>query len=646
MKIAIIDTLGLTYNGDTLKYKGLGGSESAVILLSKELVKLNYNVTVYNNCDKEGVYEGVLYTNNITAEEYDIVISSRSVLPFFSNNPFVHICAKAKKRVLWMHDTFCKGDEFLEDMLVRNYIDEVFTLSDFHSNYFSNASHGTRRMFETLKHKFWQTRNGATSYRTADIKLKDKNHFVYNASATKGLVPLVTKVWPKIKQKIPSAHLTCIGGYYNMKDGSLDEQGKTVSNLSKDSSIAALDVTFTGIIKQKEIADILADASFMLYPAAFPETFGISSLESLLYNTPIITNSFGALEETAIDLACYKIPYPISPNSLFNTVDEDEQTSKLADIAISAYNDTYLWQQKANYCDVVKNIVSWETIALQWDQHFHTMLEKPFPVEKYRQVSIINDTVSRVFNRRFNNIEDRRIYRSYGKQRRIVVISPFYNAQDYLTNHIQSVNQQDYDNYIHILINDASTDNSLEVLSSLATDKTVVYNNTSRQGAIKNQIKAFSDYIQPDDIVMLLDGDDWLVPNNSIFHFYNNLYKNIDFTYGSMWSLADNIPLVAQDYPENTIDYHKHKFNWLVPYTHLRTFSGAIALDLDDAAFKVDGEWMLAGADNPLFYETISRAKNPKAVKEIVAVYNDKNPINDYKVRPQEQMRNAVIRYT
>ena len=72
-----------------------------------------------------------------------------------------------------------------------------------------------------------------------------------------------------------------------------------------------MDVEFTGIIPQKDIAQRLAKAGFMLFPNAFPETFGISSLESLLYNTPIITNRFGALEETAIDLACYKMDYAI-----------------------------------------------------------------------------------------------------------------------------------------------------------------------------------------------------------------------------------------------------------------------------------------------------------------------------------------------
>jgi hypothetical protein len=53
MKIAIIDTLGLTYDGSTLEKRGLGGSESAVILMSKELVKIGFDVTVFNDCTSD-----------------------------------------------------------------------------------------------------------------------------------------------------------------------------------------------------------------------------------------------------------------------------------------------------------------------------------------------------------------------------------------------------------------------------------------------------------------------------------------------------------------------------------------------------------------------------------------------------------------
>jgi len=662
MKIAIVDTLGLCYDGTTLSKQGLGGSESAVILISKELVKLGFEVDVYNNCNdsksSSGIYDGVRYIDHKefsgTYPTYDVFISSRSVFPFYNGHPYVQMAMNSRHRVLWMHDTFCQGDEHIETMVTSGIINEIFTLSDWHTSYVTTCTHGPKRMFEVLKKYIWQTRNGAVKrIDEVDLSKKDRNHFVYNASATKGLLPLLKNIWPEVKRHIPEAKLTCIGGFYRFREGAEpDEQEKTVRDLMSNQDILNMGVTFTGVISQDEIAKILANANFMLYPADFPETFGISSLESLLYKTPIITSNFGALEETAIDMACYKVDYPAVPNNVYPHIDANSQTVRFVEAVLNAYNNPYLHQQKQNYCDVVLDVAGWDTVALQWKQHLYKKMGVSLPVYEYEEVSRINAKVARVFGRRFMNQEQTTEYRSTGPQQRIVVVSPFWNAANYIEKHILSVAQQSYDNYTHVLIDDASDDDSyniaIKTVSNLPIsiqDKFKVLKNKKNVGAIANQLKAFGLYVEKDDIVMMLDGDDWLVNNNTIFHYYNDLYSDgYDFTYGSMWSLADNIPLIAQNYPNDVIlkkSYRDHKFNWGIPYTHLRTFRGSLLSDIDQEVFMVDGEWMKAGADNPLFYELIERASHPYAVKEIMVNYNDKNPLNDYKIRSDEQTANA-----
>lgn len=665
MKIAIVDTLGLTYDGTTLEKRGLGGSESAVILLSKQLAALGFTVDVYCSCiDSEatpGTYDGVTYIDHSQPEshgaDYDVFISSRSVAPFMSGNLYVNMALSSAHRVMWMHDTFCQGDEHLEAMLNSNYIHEVFTLSDFHYTYVTTNAHGAqRRMQETVKHKFWQTRNGAVDWLgEVDVSKKDRNHFVYNASASKGLLPLLKNIWPELKKQIPSARLTCIGGYYRFRDNAQpDAQEQTVRELMQDQQLAQLGVEFTGVIPQKQIAEILATAGFMLYPPAFPETFGISTLESMLYRTPVITGRFGALEETAVDDACYKINYPAVPNSLYPNIDEANQTRLFVKTAVDAYNNTYLHQQKQYACDRVKSVAGWDTIALQWKQHFYQVSGKTLSRDEYRRVSRINRDVARIFGRRVDTPEQRNQYHSYGAEHSILIISPFWNSADYIEKCIHSVAQQDYDNYHHVLVNDASSDSSYDIalatIQQLPKDiqqKFELISNTENKGAIYNQIQLLDRHAAEYDVVMLLDGDDWLVNNNSLFHYYNDLYhQGYDFTYGSMHSIADNIPLIAQDYPkavQQDKTYKQHKFNWGIPYTHLRTFSSKLCSNIDHSVFKSsNGQWMRAGADNPLFYELIERANSPLAVKEIVCNYNDANPLNDYKVRAQEQNTNAT----
>lgn len=665
MKICIIDKIGLCYDGDTLAKQGLGGSESAVILMSKELQKLGFQVTVFNNCNdskhsKPGVYEGVRYIDNRKAfahkEIYDIVVVSRTIAPFLDNSyPFLH---KSHKRILWLHDTFIEGDQYVEDLVVQGKINHIFTLSDWHTTYILNAAHGRKRNFEVLKNSVFQTRNGAVCHiPEVDLSKKDPNHFVYNASATKGMIPLVQHIWPQIKVNFPNARLTVIGGYYRFREGAEpDAQENTVSQLAARQDLKDMGITFTGVIPQDKIAKILANAWAMVYPGAFPETFGISSLESLLYKTPLVTTRFGALEETAIDQACYHIDYAIEPNNLFPHIDQGEQVRKFMELFTLMYNNPYLHQQKQNYCDVVKDVAGWDTVALQWKQFFYKITGNFLPVTEYRRVTRINDKVARIFGRT-TVMPAPKEYRSSGKQRRIVVISPFWNAEKYIEKNIQSVAQQNYPDYLHILINDASTDASQSVVDAAVkavnTYSCVTENKAVNCGAIFNQLTAVEEYVRDDDIVMLLDGDDWLVNNNTIFHYYNDLYnQGYEFTYGSMWSVVDSIPLIAQEYPNSVKDnksYREHLFNWKIPYTHLRTVLGKHIKNLDQSKFKDEsGNWMKSGHDNPLFYELIERVDPNKIYcnREIVCNYNDANPLNDYKVRGDEQNKNASLSYT
>lgn len=669
ISIAFLDIIGLPYDGDTLKKRGLGGSESATILMAKELTKLGFKVTIFNNCNKdsklarEGTYDGVQYFDNTILDyksdfKFDIVISLRTIIPFITPNLYKQfegynpqrysaITANARHKAVWMHDTFANGDLILEDLLIQGHIDEVFTLSDFHSTYVMNCDHGKRRNMEVLKHKFFQTRNGIVTYKNdVDIRKKDPHLYVFNAAFTKGMAPLVNDIWPKIKEKIPEAKLICIGGFYVFPGQELDAQGKEWTKMSNDPKNKNLGIEFTGVIKQSEIADILERASYKLFPGAFPETFGISSLEAIAYNTPLITTRFGALEETAVNEACYLIDYAIEPNGLFPWIPKKKQVDKFVNTVLMAHHNRYLHQQKQYACNQIKGIVGWDSVALQWKQHLYRQLGNYLSKEEYRKVCHINSRVRKVFGRRFTNIEENYLPRKV--EQKIVIISPTYNSERYISNCIESVVSQDYDNYEMIVIDDASTDNTYNIAKQWESDKIKVIRNEENKGAVRNQIESIRKYCKEDDIVMFLDGDDSFINDNEILHFYNNLYDGTtEFTYGSCYSMVDRIPLIAQNYPEEIKqkkEYRKYKFNWNMPYTHLRTFKAGLLNDIDDSNFQDENKnWYKAGGDGSIFYSLIEQADpdKVKVVSDIIYNYNDINPLNDYKINGDEQTKNA-----
>ena len=680
MKIAIIDIIGLPYDGTTVFKQGLGGSESAVTFMARELAALDFDVTVFNNCNidhaQPGIYDQVRYrpfSDLAQDHTFDVVVSSRTVIPFVDTADYPklgdgrafalqqydlyrRLVSRATMRVLWMHDTFCLGDNLIEELAVSDRITDIFTLTDFHLTYVGTCHHGRRRNFEVLKRRLFLTRNGARCYNLAvDIAAKDRDLFVFNASVTKGMVPLVNDIWPRVKQQIPTARLKVIGGYYRFSSTSEpDAQEQDWRRMVADSKYADMAIEFTGVIPQQEIAQILTQANFMIYPCAFPETFGISTLESLLYNTPVITCRFGGLEEVALEGASYLIDYPVEPNSLFPDINRADQIDRFVDMTVRAYRDPYLHQQKQYYCNIIKDIAGWDSVALQWKQQIFKKTSQYLSRDQYQAVTRINRKMHKIWNRRYTNAVEFEHYKSSTEQP-IVIVSTFYNCQDYIEKCIASIAVQDYDNYFVYLIDDASTDRTrsvakqaLDLLPESIRNKFCLIVNKTNMGAVANQIAVIRSISDPESIVMILDGDDSLVNDNTIFNYYNSVYDGTtEFTYGSCWSMVDGIPLISQPYPDSvkrSRSYRQHKFNWNMPYTHLRTFKQYLIADIPDSNFQDEqGAWYRAGGDGSTFYSLIEAADpdRVKCLQEVVYNYNDINPLNDYKVNSIEQNINA-----
>ena len=93
------------------------------------------------------------------------------------------------------------------------------------------------------------------------------------------------------------------------------------------------------------------------------------------------------------------------------------------------------------------------------------------------------------------------------------IICPSYNNENWIETHIESILEQTYDNYEVLYIDDNSSDNTWNVVNNLVGNnpKFKLIKNEENKGAAYNYNEYLDDFgIDDEDILVHLDGDDWL----------------------------------------------------------------------------------------------------------------------------------------
>src|SRR5206468_7458596 len=96
----------------------------------------------------------------------------------------------------------------------------------------------------------------------------------------------------------------------------------------------------------------------------------------------------------------------------------------------------------------------------------------------------------------------------------VTVVTPVYNGEKYLTECIESVLAQTYQNWEYIIVNNCSTDRSLEIAQSYAEQdvRIRIHNNQEFVGKEANENIAFRQISPASTYCKMVHADDWLFP--------------------------------------------------------------------------------------------------------------------------------------
>ena len=281
---------GMEFDGDTTATKPLGGSESALAYMARELAGLGCEALVFNSCRMPKECDGVRYmpltefAAFAASRKIDVFVAQRYWQPFLTD-------IQSDVGVYWVQDAhdqpFVQG---LRNQEAVDRIDRIFTISEWQTRMFQSE-------FGLPRSKFYVTRNGFRSDIFEENGIVRKPFkLVYASTPFRGLDVLLD-IFPEILEAVPEAELHL---FTSMAVYGLDAERDEARYGALYERARQPGVKLRGSVPQNVLAGELQEAGLMVYPNHFPETSCIAAIEAQAAGAPVVTSRLGALPETVV----------------------------------------------------------------------------------------------------------------------------------------------------------------------------------------------------------------------------------------------------------------------------------------------------------------------------------------------------------
>jgi len=347
------------WNPDLFKTKGFGGSEEAVINLSKQWAKQGYNVTVFNSCGmEEMVRDGVTYKPFWmfnAKDKYDHLIVWR-------HPKIVDHTINATNIYIDLHDVISPG-EFTESRLKK--IKKVFVKTQFHRSLFPKIDDS----------KIVVIPNGLDVSMFENQNITRDPLLLVNTSSPDRSMDVMPKLFKMIKEKVPNVKMKWAYGWETF-DASFKNDKKMMewrNGLQKEIDEAG--IISLGKIPQAECAKLYLEGSIFAFPSEFAEIDCISVKKAQVAGCVPITTDFGALAES--NIYGFKVKSDKTKDNWsrpyqwhFGLEDEKKQ-QEWVDMVVNQLQNPIEDNSRINMGVSISERFNWEKISKDWINIFN-----------------------------------------------------------------------------------------------------------------------------------------------------------------------------------------------------------------------------------------------------------------------------------
>lgn len=208
------------------------------------------------------------------------------------------------------------------------------------------------------------------------------------------------------------------------------------------------------------------------------------------------------------------------------------------------------------------------------------------------------------------------------KNNRFTFVMPAFNAQDTIAYSISSLMMQNYPDWNLVVLDDMSTDNTVEIIEGLCKnhgfteDKIKLIVNTEKKWEIQNVLEGLS-HCDENDIVCRMDGDDWLCDTDALA-IINHAYKTkgVDALWTAhRWGFTNKTVSAALP-----TEMNPYKHPWVS--SHLKTFRKSLLSGVKDENYRNSkGEYFKRIGDQVFYLPALYQAAGNWHYEPIIAYH-------------------------
>ncbi len=280
---------GVEFDGATMERRPLGGAETAVVCLTRELAKRGHQVLVRNNCAAPMVHEGVDWAplSGGLPECADIYIANRG-------DKLLGLMPRARRTVFWIHNP-------ARYLLKWRYLKNLWRLRP--PIVFVGEVHATT-------YPRWAPDGGrivipygiADEFRSAEpAQAPPGPRAVFTSKPLRSLDWLLDIWTERILPRVAGAelHLFCgpatYGAYGAAKAGAME------AVLDRARALADQGVVLSGPVPKAQLIQELRSSRVMLYRGDVNEMYCLAVGEAQAMGVPAVVGNLGSLVERVID---------------------------------------------------------------------------------------------------------------------------------------------------------------------------------------------------------------------------------------------------------------------------------------------------------------------------------------------------------